>query len=102
MVEATEKIAVRVARGRERFDADEDLQIVLTHLVQVLGEAAARVSEQTTLANPEVPWRALAGMRNRVVHEYFEIDLEILWSAVSREVPALAVRLRAIRDPEGC
>ncbi|MCM3847921.1 DUF86 domain-containing protein [Pseudonocardia sp. DR1-2] len=100
MLEAAEKIRVRVARGRARFDADEDVQIVLTHLIQVLGEAAARVSPELAAAHPHLPWRALAGMRNRVVHEYLEIDLEILWAAASQEVPALAVQLRAVQATE--
>ena len=90
MLEAAEKIRIRVARGGERFDSDEDVQIVLTHLVQVIGEAASRIGPETTAAHPHVPWRVLAGMRNRVVHEYFEVDLDILWAAAAGEVPELA------------
>lgn len=89
IAEAVGKIQARVERGRERFDADEDLQIVLTHLVQVIGEAAARLSTELTDRYPAVPWRQVVGMRHRVVHDYFEIDLDILWHAVAVDVPRL-------------
>ena len=98
MLEAAGKIAERVRRGRARFDADEDLQIVLTHLVQVIGEAAARLGPETTAAHPEVPWRRITGMRHRVVHDYFAVDLEILWAAATVDVPDLAQKIRAILD----
>ena len=95
---AAEKIAARVTRGRERFDADEDLQIVLTHLVQVIGEAAARLGLDLTAAHPEIPWRQITGMRNRVVHDYFAVDLDILWAAASIDIPQLADKIRTILD----
>lgn len=96
ILEAAEKIQTRVARGRDRFDADEDLQIVLTHLVQVIGEAASRVSGELVESQPAVPWRQVIGMRNRVVHDYFEVDLDILWVAVTADVPALADQISAV------
>lgn len=100
ILEAAEKIRERVARGRERFDADEDVQIVLMDLVQVIGEAASRVSPELVETYPQVPWRALAGMRNRVVHEYFAVDLEVLWAAAANDVPSLAAQLVAIDSEE--
>lgn len=98
ILETAHKIETRVARGRARFDTDEDLQIVLTHLVQIIGEAAGRLSADLVAAHPEVPWRHIVGMRNRVVHDYFEIDLEILWAAVTHDVPVLAGRIAAFVD----
>jgi uncharacterized protein with HEPN domain len=96
ILEAAHKISTRVARGRARFDTDEDLQIVLTHLVQVIGEAASRITPELTAHHPHVPWRQIIGMRNRVVHDYFEIDLDILWTAVTHDVPYLAHQIDAI------
>lgn len=96
ILEAADKIRIRVARGRECFDSDEDLQIVLTHLIQVLGEATSRISSELTDRYPFLPWRQVVGMRNRVVHDYFEIDLEILWVAVTTDVPRLADQITAI------
>jgi uncharacterized protein with HEPN domain len=54
-----------VQRGRDRFDDDEDLQIVLTHLVQIIGEAASRSSPDFTGRTPQIPWRRIAGLRVR-------------------------------------
>jgi uncharacterized protein with HEPN domain len=96
ILDAAEKIHVRVQRGRHRFDDDEDLQIVLTHLVQIIGEAASRLSPEFINRNPRVPWRQITGMRHRVVHDYFAIDLDILWAAAINEVPRLAEEIRNI------
>ncbi|MDQ2707558.1 MAG: DUF86 domain-containing protein [Actinomycetota bacterium] len=97
---AADKIRARVRRGRDSFVADEDLQIVLIHLVQVIGEAASRVTPELTAQHPRVPWRQIVGMRNRVVHDYFEIDLDILWAAVTHDVPRLAMQITLIlSDP---
>lgn len=98
IVEAADKIAVRVARSRPNFDADEDLQIVLVHLIQVIGEAASGLSDELTSDHPQVPWRQIVATRNRVVHDYFEVDLDILWDVAAVDVPRLADNVRAIHD----
>jgi uncharacterized protein with HEPN domain len=105
IIEAAEKIAVRVAKGRAAFDADEDTQIVLVHLIQVIGEAAAGLSDGFIAQHPEVPWRQIIATRNRVVHGYFEVDLDILWDVGIIDVPQLTVQILAIQsgrtaDPE--
>ena len=61
ILEAAEKISVRAAKGRAAFDADEDTQIVLVHLIQVIGEAAAGLSDGFIAQHPEVPWRQIIG-----------------------------------------
>lgn len=96
ILEASDKIAARAALGRERFDADEDVQLAVVHLVQVVGEAASGLSGELTSAHPETPWRQIVAMRNRVVHGYFEIDLDILWDVVTIDVPRLARQVHAI------
>ena len=96
IIEAAEKIAVRAAKGRAAFDADEDTQIVLVHLIQVIGEAAAGLSDGFIAQHPEVPWRQIIATRNRVVHGYFEVDLDILWDVAVIDVPELASQ---VRDP---
>lgn len=97
ILEAAEKIAARVARGREMFDADEDTQIVLVHLIQVIGEATAGLSDEFTSQHSEIPWRQIVAVRNRVVHGYFEVDLDILWDVAAADVPRLAEQVRVIR-----
>ena len=68
IIEAAEMISIRAGKGRQAFDADEDVQIVLVHLIQVIGEATSGLSDELTSAHPEVPWRQIVAIRNRVVH----------------------------------
>lgn len=98
IIEAADKIAVRSAKGRSAFDADEDTQIVLVHLIQVIGEAAAGLSDGLIAQHPEVPWRQIIATRNRVVHGYFEVDLDILWDVAVIDVPQLASQVLAIQS----
>ena len=98
IIEAAEKISIRAGKGRQAFDADEDVQIVLVHLVQVIGEAASGLSDEMTSAHPEVPWRQIVAIRNRVVHGYFEVDLDILWDVATIDVPHLAGQVRTIQS----
>lgn len=90
LVEAAEK-AVSYAADRDRaaLDDDEMLRLALTKLVEIVGEAAKQVSEPTRLAHPDVPWSAAARMRDRLVHHYFDINLDVLWLTVTDDLPAL-------------
>jgi uncharacterized protein with HEPN domain len=98
ILEAAAKVEARVQRGRERYDTNEDVQIVLTHLVQVIGEAVSRLSPELTGRYRQVPWRAIVGTCHRVVHDYFAVDLDILWVTASIDVPRLAEHVRGILD----
>ncbi len=73
------------------------LTLALTKLVEIVGEAAKQVSGETRDAHPEIPWSAAARMRDRLVHHYFDIDLDVLWSMVRDDPPAL---LELIPPPE--
>jgi uncharacterized protein with HEPN domain len=90
LVEAASK-AVGYANGRTRADLDDDelLRLALTKLVEIVGEAAKSVSRDTRDSNPQVPWSAAARMRDRLVHHYFEINLDVLWSTVIVDLPRL-------------
>jgi uncharacterized protein with HEPN domain len=88
----------RVAKGRRAFDADEDVQTVLVHPIQVIGEAASGLSDELTSQHPEVPWRQIVATRNRVVHGYFEVDLDILWDVAVIDIPRLADQVGIIRS----
>ncbi|WP_116042898.1 HepT-like ribonuclease domain-containing protein [Amycolatopsis palatopharyngis] len=83
---------------REEFDADLKGQLALTRLAEIVGEASNHVSKAVQNAHPEVPWSAIIGMRHRIIHGYFEVDLEVLWSVVTVELPALLPQIRAILD----
>ncbi|MGH7469397.1 MAG: HepT-like ribonuclease domain-containing protein [Longimicrobiales bacterium] len=94
--------AERFAQGilREDLDRDEMRQDALVRALTVLGEAAGRVSEETRTEHSEIPWPQIVGMRNRLVHEYFRIDLDVVWNVVSTELGPLINALQAIVPPE--
>ena len=101
MVEAAES-AVQFILGRQRTALDEDrvLLFALVHAVEVLGEAASRISEETRTTHTSIPWRAIVGMRNRLIHAYFEINTETVWQTVTQEIPLLLPQLRALATDE--
>lgn len=92
--------AITFAHGRERSDLDGDRQFVLAlvQCVQIIGEAAARVSEETRRKLPDLPWAAIVGMRNRLVHGYYDIDHDEVWGTVTGDLPPLVDALdRALK-----
>lgn len=96
MIDAAESSLLFI-EGRERSSLDEDqmLLFALVRAVEIVGEAASRVSLETKCATPAVPWAAIIGMRNRLVHAYFDIDRDILWKTVTEEIPPLIKLLTA-------
>ena len=98
MLEAIEKIERYAARGRDAFLSDELLQVWVIHHLQIVGEAAARLSPALWERHAELPWADIVALRNVVVHEYFGIDLSEIWDTVQRDVPELKRNLLAIAD----
>ena len=90
----TARKALRRIEGvaREEYDANEDLRIVLAHLIQIIGEAASHVSREFREEHPEIPWQAIVGMRHRIVHDYTMIDEDRVWDTAASDLPEL-VRL---------
>jgi uncharacterized protein with HEPN domain len=90
LVEAASK-AVSYAAGRSRADLDNDelLRLALTKLVEIVGEAAKNISDDLRKSRPEVPWSAASRMRDRLIHHYFDINLDVLWSTVTDDLPQL-------------
>lgn len=83
--------AVSFAQGHARGDLDNDRQLVLALVkdIEIIGEAAVQVTESTKQRLPEIPWEKIAGMRNRLVHAYFDINLDIVWKTVQEDLPEL-------------
>jgi len=77
---------------------DELRQAALVQKITVIGEAASRVSAETRALLPDLPWRDMIGMRNRVVHQYWEVAAPRLWQTVHEELPILVEQLTASRD----
>lgn len=96
MLEAVDRIQGETGRGRAVFEGSELVRVWVIHHLQILGEAAMRVSEPLRLTHPEVPWAKIIGMRHILVHGYFQTDLDIVWQAVEQDLPALKAQLTAM------
>jgi uncharacterized protein with HEPN domain len=94
--------AVDMARGRTRADLDTDrqLNLALVRLLEIIGEAAARVSPERQGRYPGIPWLDIIGMRNRIVHGYDQVDFDILWDVVELHLPPLIEQLEHVLDAE--
>ena len=100
MLEMARKASSKAhAVTREEFDKEENLRLAITHLLQVIGEAAARVSEEFKDTHPQIPWAAIVGMRNRVVHNYLNVDEDIVWDTARNDLPPLIKQLETIIPP---
>ena len=88
-------------RLREDLDRDEMLRLALQYLVLTLGEAAKHIPQEIQAKAPGIPWRAMAASRDRMAHGYFDINLDMLWTMVSIDIPALQKDLRFLLELEG-
>jgi uncharacterized protein with HEPN domain len=97
MIEAAEA-SQRFVDGRRCDDLDADLMLrfALVRAVEIIGEAASRVSGEAQIEAPSIPWPAIVAMRNRLIHAYFDIDHDILWKTATEEFPMLLSALLAI------
>ena len=96
ILEAIEQIEKYVGKGRSAIERDELLQTWFVHHVQVIGEAAGKLSDELRAQHPDVPWAEIVAMRNVLVHEYFGVDVEEIWTTVQYDVPRLKQKLAAI------
>jgi len=87
-----------VEHEREAFDADPLAVRAAKNIVTEIGEATKSLSPATTDAIAEVPWRAIAGMRDRTIHRYPEVDLDVLWDTLAFDLPELADQIRKHLD----
>ena len=98
---ATGKIATIVAATSEKsFLADEVLQAAVLHHLTVIGEAINRLSPAIREKHPEVPWRRIVSVRNRIVHGYFDLDWQILWVAATEESPELQRQITTLIEDD--
>jgi uncharacterized protein with HEPN domain len=80
------------------FEQNQAMQDAIVHRIEILGEAAKQMPEAYKLQHAEVPWREISDMRNRLIHGYFAVRLDLVWQVATNEVPALASQLRLLRD----
>ena len=89
ILEAIERIEKYAAKGKDAFDSEELIHVWIIHHVQVIGEAAARLSSEIQEQFPDTPWADIVSMRNVLVHQYFGIDMEQIWDTVTIDLPEL-------------
>lgn len=83
-------------RQKGDFERDEMLQVWFLRHLQIIGEAARALPEEVRKLAPEIPWPKIIGMRNVLVHSYFDIDTELVWETVTRDVPALKPKVQQL------
>ena len=103
MLDAARKaLAYSQGRNREDLDSDELLALALVRLLEVIGEAAKGLSSPLRESHPDIAWSAIAGTRDRLIHGYFDVDLDVVWAILRSDLPTLIARLEAILpDEEG-
>jgi uncharacterized protein with HEPN domain len=86
--------------GEQDFYRSDLIQSAVLRELQVLGQAARLVTDETRTRLPEVAWREILGLRNRIVHEYFNLNPSIVWQVVQYEIPALIAQLETVTPPD--
>ena len=99
MLDAVQKV-VNFVKNRtfQDLENDEMLALALVKLIEIVGEAASRISKEYQTNNPQIPWSAMIGMRNRLVHAYFDINLKILWQTTQEDLPHLIDELNKLPE----
>ena len=95
--------ALDMVRGRDRSDLEQDRQfsLAVVRLLEIVGEAASRVTPESRAAYDSIPWADIVGLRNRLIHGYDSVDPDILWDVLTEDLPALVQQLRkALADLE--
>ena len=89
-------------KGKKRVDLDNDpmLHHALVRLIEIIGEAASHITDKFKLKFHEIEWVDIIGMRNRLIHGYFDIDLDIVWDTVTNYIPVLIYQLEKIIESE--
>lgn len=101
MIEAArEALSFACGRGREDLENDRQLVLSLVKDIEIVGEAAAQITESTRMELADIPWDRIVAMRNRLVHAYFSINPDIVWQTVQEDLPTLINKLEGHVSPE--
>lgn len=97
---AEEALSLVAGHSQQDIESDRILSLALVRLLEVIGEAANRVSGELKQDSPQIPWAQIVGLRNRLIHAYDSIDMDILWQILSADLPSLVVHLREVVDQD--
>lgn len=87
-------------KTRESLNEDRMLELSLVRLIEIIGEAASMVSQEKRAEVTQIPWRQVIGMRNRLIHSYFAIDLDVLWLTMTEDLEPLIEELTRVIEEE--
>lgn len=94
--DAIERVLEYTAAGKDEFRSDRKTQDAVVRNLEIIGEATKNISEAARLANADIPWKRIAGMRDKMIHEYFGVNLDLVWDVVENELPELHRKVNAI------
>ncbi len=99
MLEAADKVALFIrGMGEAEFLADEKTQYAVVRALEVIGEAAKKVPAAARSKHPDLPWREIAGMRDKLIHDYFGVNASVVWKTATEDAPTIAAVLgKAVR-----
>ncbi len=99
ILQCIRKIQDDVKGGRDQFFASHTINDAVIRNLQVLAESTKRLSDEVKSARPEIEWASIAGLRNVLVHAYFEVDLNVVWGIVNTDLPRLKEAVLAMLGP---
>jgi len=101
ILDAIKRIEKYAAKGRDTFFGDELIQIWIVHHLETIGEACRGVSDDFKAKHTGIDWKSIIGMRTILAHKYFDIDLDIVWSAVESDLPNLKREVESVLQMQG-
>lgn len=101
MLEAA-RTCLKFGLGKVRgdFEKDQMLSFAVIRALEIFGEAASKISDQFQQRTPHIPWKAIVGMRNRLIHAYFDVDYDVVWGALRHEIPNIIPELEKLLETE--
>jgi uncharacterized protein with HEPN domain len=96
--DAIQHILIYTDGGRESFFADRKTQDAVVRNLEIIGEATKHLSQPLKEAHPEIAWKPIAGMRDKLIHDYFGINLQLVWDVVERDLPTLQRKIAQLLD----
>lgn len=86
---ATEAVEFAIGKSRKDLDGDRKLTLAIIKSIEIIGEAASKVTETCRAENDNIPWKDVISMRNRLTHGYFDVNLDVVWETIQTDIPDL-------------